>query len=393
MKVGMTMNKIRLICRKEMRTLFRDKKALLTIFLPILIYPVLLIFFFGFSALIQSNMSEKSSNIALSDNFPQQLVQKFEAESKINLMPALSGLSDLDSNDIDASVVLTQDDLVENYVVYYNSTSDSSQQAANRIRVILNSYSETLRLDVLESVELDLDIVSLVSIEHIELKGETDSRIFSMLLGMILPFIIMLYGITGVYTLSSDLSAGEKERETLETIFSVPVTRFEIIIGKLLACVNVGVISGMVNILAMFPLIFALATAIPDFSIDISLNLLLYLVLMLIPVMIMSSTFFIGLGLIAKTFQESQSYGSVLLIVLTAPTFIVMLPDVSINQTTLLIPVANALLLMKEAFLGNYNLIHSLIVLSIHLGLSLFGVILMNRLFKSDWVIFGGDSK
>ncbi|MDP3387590.1 MAG: ABC transporter permease subunit, partial [Eubacteriales bacterium] len=233
--------------------------------------------------------------------------------------------------------------------------------------------------------------LELVTIKSEELMGNRDDRIISMMMGMFFPFLIMLYGITGTYTIASDLSAGEKERETLETIFSVPVKRFEIIMGKLLACVNVGIISGMVNIISMFPLLYAATVAIPDINISISVILLLTLIILIIPVLIMTSTFFIGLGLIAKTYQESQSYGSILLILFMVPTFVVMIPDLEITNWLLAIPIANALMLMKEAFLGEYSFVRMSVVILINLSVSGIGITIMNRLFKSDWVIFGGD--
>ncbi len=43
------MNKIMMVFKKEMLTFFRDKKALITLFLPILIYPVFMIFLIGYT--------------------------------------------------------------------------------------------------------------------------------------------------------------------------------------------------------------------------------------------------------------------------------------------------------------------------------------------------------
>ncbi len=384
----MTMHRINLIFKKEMKSLFRDKKAILTIFLPILIYPILLMFFIGFTVVVQSNLDEKISTVAVDDNHPQILVDKLNDHEKLNVV-YLS--NNLDSDQIDAYLSVAYVDGVENYTIEFNSTIETSQFAANRLKSVLTEYNEELKTKKLNQAGLEASTLDFVTIKSEELTGNRDDRIISMMMGMFFPFLIMLYGITGTYTIASDLSAGEKERETLETIFSVPVKRFEIIMGKLLACVNVGIISGLVNIISMFPLLYAATVAIPDININISFVLLLYLIIMIIPVMIMTSTFFIGLGLVARTYQEAQSYGSILLILFMVPTFVVMIPDLEITNLVLSIPIANALMLMKEAFLGEYSFIRTLVVLLINLGISGFGIIIMNRLFKSDWVIFGGE--
>lgn len=382
------MNRINLIFRKEMKSLFRDKKAILTILLPVLIYPVLLIFFIGFSVVVQSNLDDKISIVALDGNVPAILTERLNDHEKLNVMHFSSNLG---TNQMDASLAANIDGGVENYIIKYNSTVESSQQAANRLRTVLIAYNEELKTNKLSEAGLEASTLDFVTIKSEELMGDRDDRIISMMMGMFFPFLIMLYGITGTYTIASDLSAGEKERETLETIFSVPVKRFEIIMGKLLACVNVGIVSGMVNIISMFPLLYAATVAIPDININISFVLLVYLIIMIIPVMIMTSTFFIGLGLVARTYQESQSYGSILLILFMVPTFVVMVPDLEITSIILSVPIANALMLMKDAFLGEYSVSRTLIVLLINLGVSGIGIIIMNRLFKSDWVIFGGE--
>lgn len=382
------MNRINLIFRKEMKSLFRDKKAILTILLPVLIYPVLLIFFIGFTVVVQSNLDDKISIVAVDDNVPALLSDRLNNHEKLNI---INLLSDLDTEQIDGSLSVTYVDGVENYTIQYNSTVESSQQAANRLRTVLTAYKEELKTNKLSDAGLEVSTLNFVIIKSEELMGNRDDRIISMMMGMLFPFLIMLYGITGTYTIASDLSAGEKERETLETIFSVPVKRFEIIMGKLLACVNVGIISGMVNIISMFPLLYAATVAIPDININISFVLLVYLIIMIIPVLIMTSTFFIGLGLVSRTYQESQSYGSILLILFMVPTFVVMVPDLEITSLILSVPIANALMLIKDAFLGEYSVSRTLIVLLINLGVSGIGIMIMNRLFKSDWVIFGGD--
>jgi sodium transport system permease protein len=356
--------------------------------MPVLIYPILLIFFIGFSVVVQSNLDDEISIVAVDDNVPIILSDRLNNHEKLNIMHFPGNL---DKRQIDGTLSVSYVDGVENYTIAYNSTVESSQQAANRLRSVLSEYNEELKANKLNEVGIELSTLDFVIIKSEELKGNRDDRIISMMMGMFFPFLIMLYGITGTYTIASDLSAGEKERETLETIFSVPLKRFEIIMGKLLACVNVGVISGMVNIISMFPLIYAATVAIPDIRINISFVLLLYLIIMIMPVLIMTSTFFIGLGLVARTYQESQSYGSILLILFMVPTFVVMVPDLEITNFILSVPIANALMLMKDAFLGEYSVSRSLIVLLINLGVSGIGIIIMNRLFKSDWVIFGGE--
>ena len=212
-------------------------------------------------------------------------------------------------------------------------------------------------------------------------------------MGMVVPFLIMLYAIIGTYTLSADVSAGEKERETLETLFSLPVSRTEIVVGKLLACVAVGMLSGLINLMAIFPLLYGIAYQVPDLTVSLSPGLLAFLALMLLPVMILTSTLFTGMGLLARTYQEAQSYGSVLLMILMLPCYLLLIPDIELTIMTLLIPITNTLLVMREAFLGNYAPGWIAGVLVINLGVAALGIAVVNRWFQSDRVMFGGGGQ
>ncbi|MDR5659077.1 ABC transporter permease subunit [Serpentinicella sp. ANB-PHB4] len=381
-----------IIWKKEMIALFRDKKALLTIFLPILIYPLLIIIFMGFVNIVQSNLNQKVSTVAVKQYIADELLHKLEEDEKIQLIELQGAELVKEFEDQhDAQIKGSIDEGIEKYTLYFNRTIDTSQRAAMRVQRHIIEYEEEIREKNLDKIGMSDQINNIVQIEHIELTDDGESRSIYMILGMLIPFIIVIYGISGTYTIASDLSAGEKERNTLETIFSIPIKRFHIIIGKLLACVTVGIISGMVNILAIFPIVYGITVNIPEFQVSISLSLFLFLLIVLVVLMVLTSTFFIGLGLLAKTYQESQNYGSVLLILFMALSYIAILPAIEISTVTLMIPITNGILIMREAFLGNYTVLNTLYVLSINLGLAGIGVFIMNYLFKSDRVIFGGE--
>lgn len=391
----MSFQKISLIWHKEIKSLFRDKKALLTILMPILIYPVIIIFFMGFSFIVQSNLDENVSIVAIDDTVNEEFVKILREDEKIEIVPLSSEdyIEDINQGNINAVVTLRIDNTIENHTINYNSTIDSSERAYDRVRRSYRIYEENVKEDRLNRTNVDKKIRDIVSIEIIEMSetGDTFSRTIAMLLGTLVPFILMVYSIIGSYTISSDLSAGEKERETLETIFSVPIKRFEIITGKLLACVTVGMISGLVNIVSIFPLLYVVLNNISEINISLSLNLLLFLFIMLLPVMIITSGFLIGLGLFAKTYQEAQTYGSVLLILFMFPCYISLIPDIELRSLTLFIPITNAILVMKEAFLGEYNFIDIGSVLLINITVAAIAIIAMNKLFQSDGVIFRGE--
>ncbi len=395
------MNKIMMVFKKEMLTFFRDKKALITLFLPILIYPVFMIFLIGVMNLVSSSNDQEVIQIYVDEQVEEGLFVKLgESEqlkvSRVTLTDAEIG--SLDFDDVGGYLYIAdrssiEDETKTSYAFSYHSNFDYSNRAYKMVEEIYNAYLETQRTDKLESLGLLEAYDKMVTIDHEDITGEGDSRVASMVMGMVLPFIIVLYGIVGTNILSSDLSAGEKERATLETIFSAPIRRYEIITGKLFACTTVGLISGGINILSMFPLILLISSGFDDVHINMNFGTVLFLFIQLIPIMIMCSALFIGIGMFARTYQESQSYASVALIALMGLTYIFLIPDLEGSFIVYALPITNAMMLMKEAFLGSYQWLYILEVFIVNMGVAVLAVVFMNLVFNNDRTIFGGDSK
>jgi len=386
------MYKIMMVFKKEMRTFFRDKKALVTLFLPILIYPVFIIFLVGVMSLVSTNNDKEILNIYVADQVEQTL---FDALSESNqLIVSRKTLTDKEIAALDFETVGGYLQTNNSQVVFsYHSNYDYSERAHTTITDIYADYLQAEKNGQLEALGL-LDVYNkAVIIDQEDITGEGESRTVSMVMGMLLPFIIVLYGIVGTNILSSDLSAGEKERATLETIFSAPVKRYEIITGKLFACTTVGLISGGINILSMLPLILLISSSFEGIHINITFFTLLFLFFQLIPIMIMCSALFIGIGMFARTYQESQSYASVALIALMGLTYIFLIPDLEGSFIIYALPITNAMMLMKEAFLGSYPVLYILETFIINMGVAVLAVVFMNLVFKNDRLIFGGDSK
>jgi sodium transport system permease protein len=387
-----------------MLSFFRDKKALITLFLPILIYPVFMIFLIGVMNLVSSSNEQQVIDIYVDEQVEAAFFVKLSESEQLNVSRKIlteDALADLDFNVVggylhtrtDADYANTDVDNNTAYVFNYHSNFDYSTRAYDAVSDIYDEYLETQRTSELNSLGLLEAYDNMVVIDHEDIMGEGDSRFASMIMGMILPFIIVLYGIVGTNILSSDLSAGEKERATLETIFSAPIKRYEIITGKLFACTTVGLISGGINILSMFPLIILISSSFDEIHLNITFGTLLFLFFQLIPIMIMCSALFIGIGMFARTYQESQSYASVALIALMGLTYIFLIPDLEGSTLIYALPITNAMMLMKEAFLGSYPWPYILQVFIVNMGVAVLAVVFMNLVFKNDRMIFGGDSK
>src|ERR1700741_688457 len=67
----------------------------------------------------------------------------------------------------------------------------------------------------------------------------------------VLPFLLLIWALTGAFYPAVDLCAGEKERGTLETLLSSPAERTEIVWGKLLTVMLFSMATVVLNIASM----------------------------------------------------------------------------------------------------------------------------------------------
>ena len=390
------MNKIIVIFKKEILTFFRDKKALLTLFLPILIYPVILVFLMGMMNIVNSKNSEEMMHLVVSETVSQEFIQALEANDKLVIEKRtieVGEIAQLDFEKVDGYLTSSIENEKTIFELSFHSSFESSGRLKDTIEESYETYSNDARLTLLKSYNLDEAFSNIVKVTEENMKGEELSRIISMVIGMVLPLIIVLYGILGTNVLSSDLSAGEKERATLETIFSVPIKRYQIITGKLFACTAVGLISGLINILSLLPIALVVSNQVSGVEINITVGLVFFIILQLVPIMVLSSAIFIGIGMFAKTYQESQSYASFALIGMMVLTYVFLIPDLQMSTNILFLPITNATLVMREAILGSYKWMPIIQTLLVNSGVAILSVIFMNKVFSDDRVIFGGDVK
>ncbi len=70
-------------------------------------------------------------------------------------------------------------------------------------------------------------------------------------LAALVPLILILMTITGAVYPAIDLTAGERERGTLEILVATPVPRFELLTAKYLSVLSVAILTALVNLVCM----------------------------------------------------------------------------------------------------------------------------------------------
>jgi len=277
-------------------------------------------------------------------------------------------------------------------VQLFFKTSDDFAIGRRRLMESVRSYEKKLLAERLARLNLDQNFVDAIRFEEHDVTSIKEK--VGKTVGGLIPYLFVIFCFLGSMYPAIDLAAGEKERGTIETLLTAPVSRFQILLGKFGVVVLTGLLSAAVSILGLY-LAARMNTELPPDMMEALLGIIdvtsIILVLsLLLPLTVFFAAFLLSLSIFAKSYKEAQSLISPLTIIVIIPVAIGMIPGFELNSLTALIPVLNVSLATKEiiagtlkpALLGEVYL--SLIALA---GLSLYAC---TKWFEREETIFRG---
>lgn len=224
-------------------------------------------------------------------------------------------------------------------------------------------------------------------------------------IGGLVPYLFLLLSFTGAMYPAMDLTAGEKERGTLETLLCSPVPRVDIVLGKFLMVLTASLGTVACSLVSAFGTLYIGGTvlaarggagavvaghtggggvALP--AID-PLGLLA-VVGMAIPVAVLFSAALLAISLFAKSFKEAQSYLSPLVLLIVLPAMVGMLPGVELDARLALVPILNVSLVSKDLVSGIWHWDYIALIFGSTCVYAAVALALAVRMFNREGVIF-----
>ena len=355
------------IAKKEIIEFIRDWRTLLAlIVIPLLLFPAL---FIALPLLLQSEAAELDAlelNVIWQGELEQDLLNLFE-EHKLNTtleqMPVnLNNLSDIGSeerlrnNQIDVLFRLERvNETSWSYAIIHQSTSEHSREAMSRILVQLNNWEDGVINATLIDAGLDPD----TTLDPVQWDGDIDSADSStkgeqagMVLSMFIPMVIAIWTASSAIQPAIDMTAGERERGTLEALLSLPCSRMQLLAGKWLA---VATITSTGVALQIGGLIFAITFLASSSIIGLPTISLLSALLLLGAVVIfavMVVAFELALAMKAHSVKEAGSLLAPAIILIMFPAIFTQVINLDgIESWWFAIPLVNILIAMRELLL------------------------------------------
>jgi sodium transport system permease protein len=222
-------------------------------------------------------------------------------------------------------------------------------------------------------------------------------KVGGAILGGLVPYFVILLCMTGAMYPAMDLTAGEKERGTIETILCSPVSRTHLVLGKFLMVLTASLATAILAIISMSAsfgvgkkLVLGLVSKEADAALQITITgkAIASIFFVVLPIAVFLSAALLALSLFAKSYKEAQSYISPLMIVMVMPAVAALLPGVELTPLLALVPVLNTSLVSKEIIAGTY---HWNLIVVIFLSSSAYAALALAiavKLFQREDVLF-----
>lgn len=379
------MNNILITLKKELKLIIRDKKSLLMMAITPLFIPIFVILMSYIYEELTVNKDDKTYQIGVNYELSSTERELLSDEVKYTVYSSSKELEEAyNSNKIFAYIVKDNN----SYNIYANIQSEDGSMVTSLITNYLDNYNNYLGQSYLINNNIDLSkVYNNLNYNVTEIKGE--SIFGNQIILMAITFTITAITLSCIYT-STDTTAGEKERGTLETILTFPISRKELIFGKYLAISISGIVTLLIGV---FLSIVSLYYVKNSFSIydNVIFNINTITILLTILILLFYTLFISGLCItiasFTKSFKEAQSALTPISLVTCIPMFLEML-NINISGVLSFIPIINHTIVINNILTSSININNILITIISSIIYIIVLLLFINKMYKSEKILF-----
>jgi sodium transport system permease protein len=399
----MSLRNVGIVYRKELTEALRDRRTLVSsILIPLFLFPILTVVVgYAFVEIADEAKREPSKIMVLGGNDSSDVMEQLKHSRDLRIVPSSPDYVDLISNkriraavdlppSFQAAVARGEHPDVK---IYIFSGDLKSMLGANRIEKSFTEYRDAMVRDRLASTNLPESLMKPFDIEQQNVVS--DDKVAGESYGGLITYLVILMCMTGAMYPAMDLTAGEKERGTMETILSSPIQRTHLVFGKFLVVLTASLATATLSVMSMagsFTLFSrvskaqGIAEGFPVLTMHPKTVIAVFV--MAVPVAVLFSAVLMTISLFAKTFKEAQSYLTPMTFVVIVPAIAAVLPGIELTSKLALVPILNVSLLCKELVTGTYHWNYIALIFfctCLYAGIALF---LAVKMFQRESVLF-----
>ena len=345
---------VRVVLVKELVDSFRDKRALSSILLSILVGPLITGFMMNRIADRQREADDVRVPI-VGARYAPALVQWLSQQSGVTIATGPGDPEQAVRDQTEYVVLVVPTDYAEDFrasrpasikVVADSARSDTRGQV-ERVQRLLAQYSA--EIGALRLIGRGVSPIAATPLKVQAVEVSTTQQRAAKLLSVI-PLMVLLAAFTGAMQLATDATAGERERGSLEALLVNPVPRGALALGKVMA----SALAGMLAVMVTAGLCTALLRFIPLQELGMRFRFgtphMLGLMAAALPMCLLTASVQSCVATLAKSFKEAQTYMGILIL---APMIIGVMGT--------LYPIDNQPWMYGVPLLGQYVLLTSVL--------------------------------
>lgn len=382
---------VRAIYRKEILDMARDRRTLISmVVVPLLVIPLLLNVSTRLVARMQERSEQEAKSMAVAvkvttpalrqalENAQIQVVEKDDLKDAVLKKTAAAGVEEIPGTPAEVEI-------------YVDNSNPTSTAAATRVRMALDDLKDEKVRESLKNSGIPASVLTPFVVKRTNIAGAR--KMAGMAWGSMLGYILLLLMFTGGMYPVIDMTAGEKERKTIEALLSSPASRGEIVLGKNLAAMAAIFMTAILTLASMVYSLKGTKSKSPELqemlgTIPLDAHTVSMIAITLIPLAMFAASMMFAIALFARSYKEGQSYLTPLALVVIFPALIGGISGLEMTPALCLIPIFNASQMIRGILLGDATTTNFAITTVANLAYAAIAFVIATRQFENENVLF-----
>ncbi len=407
----MRFSMIRAIFQKELLDIVRDRRAMISmVVVPLVVFPLLIGGMARLIPMIAQRAEQEASTLSIAARVLTPSIREGLEKAGLKLVEKDSN-DDLKAAVQSKSVGAAVEELpaaagqpaVPRIMIYVDFSNPASGAAGDKIREALTELMDREIRDTLRSSGIGENVLRPFVMTRVNVAGER--KMAGALYGSMLGYILVLLMFTGGMYAVLDMTAGEKERKTMEALLASPARRPEIVMGKIVAAIASILATAA---LTLGSLAYTLKHSSPAAqgpgggpadpraenlravmgTIPLDASTLGLIAVIFLPLAVFAASLMFAIALKARSFKEGQTYLTPLVMLVIFPALLGGLPGLKMTPVLCLVPIFNASQMIHGILIGDVSAVNFAVTLAANLVYSAIAFFLATRMFGDEKVLF-----
>lgn len=391
------LDRIGIIAWKETVDNLRDRRSVSNALMAVLLNPLLYIFLFGFLNRSFAERAEQALPLPIvgADNAPNLIA--FLEQNNVDVQPAPTDPeAAVRAGEVEVVLVIPAE-YGENFEngrsapvqLLVDESNQGAQQSSERAEQLLQRYSTQITALRLLARGISPEIITAVTVQQIDVSPDTRGGAGFIL--NLLPTIMMTAAFFGGFYLIVDMTAGERERESLEPLLINPVPRNILVLGKFAAGLFFTVVATILAT-ATFPFLLQIPQIQEFTGLQISLSVPTFLIalLLIFPVVIMAVAIEMFIASYAKSVKDAQNYVQVVALIGFLPSIFLSVLPIKAQFWMNFIPTVAQVFLISKASRGEIlDPLDVAVSTAVTLGLGIVALVAAIWMYNQERIVLG----